>query len=82
MHGRGGCAGVRTVHHIREYGSARDDYRTVTLCAAHHIKGCGPNAVHELGRRGWQAKFGIDFDAEIERYNEQWRASGNEIRAV
>jgi hypothetical protein len=79
MKGFDGCAGVRTVHHVRRFGEQKNDWRTVTLCEAHHMHGCGPDAVHAIGKAGFRAKFGIELEVEILAYNYQWIAEGNTL---
>lgn len=71
LSGRGDtqCAGYLTCHHVRFCGSMRDDFRTVPLCCAHHIEGCGNDSIERLGRRKWEEKFGIDLEAAIVNYN-------------
>jgi hypothetical protein len=38
----------------------------------HHMNGFGPDAVHALGKSGFQAKFKVDFEAVIARLNAEW----------
>ena len=56
-------------HHV---GRPRDDHRTVPLCSVHHREGRA--AVHVIGRRAFEARFRISFEAAIARLNEQWNA--------
>jgi len=70
------CAvcGSRPVHahHVRRLGERRDDRRAVPLCPAHHLWDL-PVGIHRLGRRGFEARFGIDLEALIERLNSAWQ---------
>ena len=64
-------------HHDRHFGSRADDRKTVPLCQpfgqpGHHRE--GPESVQQLGRSGFEARFGISMDAETARYHAQWEA--------
>jgi hypothetical protein len=47
--------------------------RAVPLCFSHHMWG-SPTGVHRLGKRAWQARFGVDLEAEIGRLNLEWQS--------
>jgi hypothetical protein len=74
------CAvcGTRPVHahHVRVLGGRRDDRRAVPLCPLHHLWD-GPESVHRLGRRGFEQRHGIDFEALIARLNEVYATCCN-----
>lgn len=74
--GRNGhlCDGVKTFHHVREYGSPKNDRRGLVLCAAGHLKGFGPDAIHELGKDRWQERFAFDIEESIRRKSEAYEA--------
>jgi len=45
------------VHHLREEqgaGQRASDFLTIPLCPEHHT---GPNGLHGLGRRGFEARY-------------------------
>ena len=83
------CAGpFRTLHHVRrhEYHSglreltAKNDFRSLILCAGHHLHGFGPHAIHTLTALGaWETFFGVNIEIEIREYNTAWRNQGHEI---
>jgi len=65
--------GPVTVHHVRRFGEPKDDRRTVPLPAAYHMIGYGSRtAIEALGKEKFQARFGIDLEAAIIRYNERY----------
>jgi hypothetical protein len=69
---RSPCIGTITVHHFREFGNPKNDRRTLTLCQGHHQEAFGPDSIERLGKAKWQAKFGINIQLEIARYNEAY----------
>lgn len=54
------------VHHIRHFGEARDDKRTIPLCWNHHL---GPDGFHTLGKKVWPEKYGYELDM-LKKLNE------------
>lgn len=42
------------LHHVESVRDGLSEYAVVPLCASHHQ---GPNGVHGLGRRGFQARY-------------------------
>ena len=69
------CLGRLTIHHLREYGSPKNDRRTVPLCEAHHLIQAGPFAI-ERGKRKFIERTGIDLEAAIGGYNLQFEKEG------
>ena len=69
---RGGCSGVLTFHHLRSVGGRKDDRVGLPLCAAHHLHGAGPDAIHRLGKVRFQERFDVDLEAEAARYWALW----------
>lgn len=57
-------------HHV---GRPRDDHRVVQLCSVHHRE--SPAAVHAIGRRAFERRFRINFEAAIAALNEEWQGS-------
>lgn len=64
------CVGRITLHHVREYGSTKSDRRVLALCEGAHLYQAGPDAIERLGKARWQAKFVVNIQLEIARYNE------------
>jgi hypothetical protein len=58
------------MHHV---GRPRNDRRGVPLCDWLHQT--GPDAVTTIGRRAFEEKFQISFEAEITRLNEEYELS-------
>jgi len=54
-----GCEGDVVPHHDPSVKAGGSDYCAIPLCVKHHIPG-----VHSLGRKTFQARYGIDFNME------------------
>jgi hypothetical protein len=70
------CLGLRvwcviTVHHVRKYGSPKDDRRGVPIWKCRHQIGWGHETV-EHGKTAFEKRFGIDLEQEIKRLNEKY----------
>jgi hypothetical protein len=65
------CQGRITVHHVREFGSQKDDRKTLTLCEGAHLHAFSKEAI-EHGKSAFELKFGISIWFEIGRYNEEY----------
>lgn len=70
-----------TTHHVRSFGSRRDDARTIRLVARLHMlthEKPGQPCIERLGKQKFEERYGISIEAEIvkarERY-EQERAA-------
>jgi hypothetical protein len=60
-----------TVHHVRRYGSPKDDRRTLPLAPEFHLIQHGPmTSIEALGKAGFEARYSVDLEAEILKYNE------------
>lgn len=68
------CRGARTLHHIRDCGSPKNDRRSIMLCQAHHHIHWGHKSIEFLGKKRWQEFWGIDIESEITRYNALYEA--------
>ena len=44
------------LHHIRKYGSKRDNAPVIPLCPEHHR---GNTGVHGLGKKGFEKHYGL-----------------------
>jgi hypothetical protein len=51
------------IHHIRRLGGKRKLAPVIGLCPEHHR---GNTGVHGLGRKGFEARYGIDEQALLE----------------
>ena len=45
------------IHHIRKFGGKRKNAEVIGLCPEHHR---GTSGVHGLGRKGFEACYGLD----------------------
>jgi hypothetical protein len=63
----GKCGNWVEMHHV---GRPRNDRRGVPLCRELHRE--GPEAVHRIGRRAFEARFGISFEAAIVGLNDEY----------
>ncbi len=61
------CGEPATVHHIRSFGSAKDDTRTLPLAPRYHMIQWGPESIESLGKIKFQERHGVDLEAEITR---------------
>jgi hypothetical protein len=52
------------IHHLRRYGGKRSLAEVIPLCPEHHR---GNTGLHELGRKGFEKKYGIDEDYLLEQ---------------
>jgi len=55
------------IHHIRRLGGKRKLSPVIGLCPEHHR---GNSGVHGLGRKGFEARYGIDEQTLLERTEE------------
>lgn len=64
-----GCEVCKTIrnaesHHDPSRGRGGDKKKQVCLCAEHHRE--GPDARHRIGKKRFEAKFGIDLEARAD----------------
>jgi hypothetical protein len=60
-----------TVHHVRRYGEPKNDKRTLPLAPEYHMIQNGPRtSIEALGKAKFEARYGVDLEAAIVRYNE------------
>jgi len=52
------------IHHIRRFGGKRDLCEVIGLCPEHHRF---DNGIHGLGRKGFEARYGIDEQALLDQ---------------
>lgn len=65
------CRGRLTIHHVREYGSPKDDRKILLLCEGHHQHDFGEYCI-ERGKKRFEQTFGIDIQKQIATYNEDY----------
>jgi hypothetical protein len=51
------------IHHIRRFGSRRDDAPVIGLCPEHHR---GDSGVHGMGRKAFEKHYGITEDTLLD----------------
>lgn len=69
-----------TTHHVREYGSPKDDTRTIRLAWRYHLHGFSgkPNlSIEHLGKKKFEAAHGIVIEDEIAKYNRRYEQEMN-----
>jgi hypothetical protein len=71
----GKCGRWVEQHHV---GRPRNDRRSVPLCRALHRD--GPQAVHVIGRRPFEQRFGISFEAAIAGLNDEYQIREEGLR--
>ncbi len=62
-----------TVHHVRSYGSPKDDLRTLPLAPRYHMVQWGPESIEALGKKRFEERHGVDLEAEITRLQRLYR---------
>lgn len=59
-----------TIHHVREFGSPKNDRRVLLLCPLTHLQSVSSfDSIEALGKEAWQKRHNIDIEATIK---EQW----------
>jgi hypothetical protein len=66
------CSGEIEFHHVRDFGSPKNDRRGLPLCTGHHT--AGETAIHKLGKRTFQEVHGIDIEGMIATYNRDYES--------
>ena len=62
-----------TVHHVRRFGEPKKDRRTLPLAPEYHMIQHGPRtSIEGLGKAKFEARYGVDLEASILRYNERY----------
>lgn len=67
-----------TLHHVREFGSPKNDRRTVPLIAELHLYEAGMQSVERLGKAKFQRIHKVNFEVSISEYNRQYKAEKGE----
>ncbi len=68
------CSAPLTTHHVREYGSPKDDTKVIRLCEAHHLHDAGPHAI-ERGKKQFEQHTGLSIQALVVYYREAYEKS-------
>lgn len=68
------CEGIITFHHVREFGSPKNDEHGLGLCVRGHLQGASLFSIESLGKKGFQAYWGVDIEAEIAANVAAWEA--------
>lgn len=58
-----------TTHHVREFGSPKNDRRVIRLVARLHMHGFGMFSIERLGKRKFELHHGICIEDEIAKLN-------------
>lgn len=65
-----------TAHHVRRHGEPKSDRRTIPLVAEAHLYDAGPYSIERLGKRKFEAHFGVGLELLIlgyqRRYEQEW----------
>lgn len=63
------CRGRLTIHHVREFGSPKNDRETIPLCRDHHLHDFSMFAIERLGKAKFEQYTGLSIQALIVYYN-------------
>ena len=64
-----------TTHHVRKYGSPKNDRRVLRLCAPTHQETAdSKQSIEALGKEAWQKLHGVDIEAAIADYNARYES--------
>ncbi len=67
-----------TVHHVRQFGSPRDDTRTIPLAPEFHLIQCGRYSIEALGKKNFEAHHDVDIEALVLHYRSMFLAQNPE----
>ncbi len=67
---------THSVHHVREFGSPKNDYRSLPLEFGYHQIHEGAESIEAIGKTKWQILHGVSIEGEIARLNFQYDADG------
>jgi hypothetical protein len=67
------CRGAITFHHVRHFGSPKDDTHGLPLCAAAHLYDLGGHSIERMGKTLWQAHWCVDIEREIARLRAEYQ---------
>ena len=61
------CDSAPTIHHVRRFGSPKDDHRILPICESGHLHGADPHSI-ERGKAQWERWWGIDIEVAVAQY--------------
>ncbi len=61
-----------TTHHVRLFGSPRDDRRVIRLAARLHMHDFGMESIERLGKQAFELRHRIQIEAEIRKLRERY----------
>lgn len=65
------CVLPITAHHVRNFGSPKDDTRILPLCCAAHFHGVSKDAI-EHGKRQFEKRFDVDIEELVAKYQRMY----------
>lgn len=71
------CGNGITTHHVRDFGSPKDDTKTIRLCGNHHQIQCGPHAI-EHGKKQFEENTGLSIAQLVQYYRDQYESQGTD----
>lgn len=67
------CLGPMTFHHVRSYGSVKDDTCGFGLCAWGHLHTYNSkSSIEALGKQKFEQHWGISIEQEIQRLRKEY----------
>ena len=63
-----------TTHHVREFGSQKNDRRAIRLVAELHLHEAGNFSIERIGKDKFEERWGINIEDEIAKVNARYRA--------
>jgi hypothetical protein len=58
-----------SVHHVRSFGSPKNDRRAIPLEFGYHTEQEGAQSIERMDKQKWQEWTGVDIEKEISRLN-------------
>lgn len=66
-----------TTHHVRKFGSPKNDRRVIRLAVRFHLHDAGPLSIERLSKADFEQVHSIGIEAEIQKLRELWLTEGN-----
>ena len=70
---------THSVHHVRSFGSPKNDRCTLPLEFGYHQIQEGQKSIEALGKAKWQAIHGVDIETAIWKYQQRYLSQHPEI---
>jgi hypothetical protein len=67
------CRGPVTAHHVRSFGSPKNDRHAIPLCQGHHLHDYGPTSIERIGKARFEEIFALDLVALVNEYLERYQ---------